>query len=175
MDLIIQDVCDRERWSDQKFQERLDSHNKELCESLEEQKSLIENIKRPVPALSSTLHALYTAYEIGKIATKFVNYLSSKGKDIHESQVEANKKITEVAQRLLQTAAEKSVAIKKGLDEGGLIDKVLDSVLQGPDGKDTSVLGEMRDVVDESHLELWAGDVVESWRDSVAGLSYLKA
>lgn len=96
-------------------------------------------------------------------------------KDIPESQAKANEKIAAVAQRLLQTVAEKSAAIKKGLDEGGLIDKMLDSVLQGPDGADASVLGKLRDSVDESHLELWAGDVVESWRDSVAGLSYLKA
>ncbi|TVY14865.1 N-terminal acetyltransferase B complex subunit arm1 [Lachnellula arida] len=175
MDLIIQYVCDRERWSDQKFQEQLDSHNKELCEILEDQRSFIESIKGPVPALSSTLHALYTGYDSGKTASKFSVYLSSKGKDIPQSQAEANKKIAEVAQRLLQTVAEKSAAIKKGLDEGGLIDKMLDSVLQGPDGADASVLGKLRDSVDESHLELWAGDVVESWRDSVAGLSYLKA
>ncbi|TVY91417.1 hypothetical protein LAWI1_G001112 [Lachnellula willkommii] len=175
MDLIIQYVCDRERWSDQKFQEQLDSHNKELCESLEEQRSFVGNIKAPVPALSSTLHALYTGYESGKTASIFSAYLSSKGKDIPESQAEANKKIAEAAQRLLQTVAEKAAAIKKGLDEGGLIDKMLDSVLQGPDGADASVLGKLRDSVDESHLELWAGDVVESWRDSVAGLSYLKA
>ncbi|TVY35438.1 N-alpha-acetyltransferase 25,NatB auxiliary subunit [Lachnellula occidentalis] len=174
MDLIIQDACDPERWSGQKFREQLDSHNKELCESLEEQRSCVANIKGPVPALSSTLHALYTGYESGKTALKFSVYLSSKGKDVQESQAEANTKIAEVAQRLLQAVADKSLAIKKGLDEGGLIDKVLDSVLQGPDGTDASVLGKLRDSVDESHLELWAGDVVESWRDSVAGLSYLK-
>lgn len=175
MDLIIEDACDQERWSDQKFQDRLETHNKELCESLEEYISFIGNLKGLVPALGSTLHTLYTGYEIGKTAVKFSTYLSGKGKDIHESQTEPNKKITEVAQRLLQTVAEQSAVVKKGLDEGGLIDKVLDSVLQGPDGRDASVLGQLRDLVDESHLELWAGDVAESWRDSVAGLSYLKA
>ncbi|TVY28955.1 Phagocyte signaling-impaired protein [Lachnellula hyalina] len=180
MALIIQDVCDRERWADQKFSEQLESHNKELCESLEEQRSLVENIKAPVPALACTLHALYTGYEAGKTASKFSVYLSSKAKDIpgsqSQSQGEANQKIAAAAQRLLQTVAEKCVAIKKGLDEGGLIDKVLDSVLQGPDGTDAdvSVLCELRDSLDESHLELWAGDVVESWRDSVVGLSWLK-
>ncbi|TVY35515.1 N-terminal acetyltransferase B complex subunit [Lachnellula subtilissima] len=180
MALIIQDVCDPERWSDQQFPEQLHSHNKELCESLEEQRSLVENIKAPVPALASTLHALYTGYAAGKTASKFSVYLSSKAKDIPSSQIqsqgEANQKIAAAAQRLLQTVAEKCVAIKKGLDEGGLIDKVLDSVLQGPDGTDAdvSLLGELRDSLDESHLELWAGDVVESWRDSVVGLSWLK-
>jgi N-terminal acetyltransferase B complex non-catalytic subunit len=175
MNLILQDVCDQERWTDQKFQDRLDAYNKDLCYSLEEQLLLVDTLKGLVPALGSTLHALYTAYEIGKIATNFANYLTSKGKDIHESQVEANKKIVEVAQHLLQGVSEKSAVIKKGLDEGGWIDKVLGSVLQGPEGNGTTVLGELRDVVDEAHLEIWAGDVVESWKDSIEGLSYLKA
>jgi N-terminal acetyltransferase B complex non-catalytic subunit len=174
MNLILQDACDRERWADQKFQDRLDSYNKDLCYSLEEQLLLVDTLKGLVPALGSTLHALYTAYEIGKTATKFANYLSSQGKDIHESQVEANKKIVEVAQHLLEGVSEKSAVIKKGLDEGGWIDKVLDSVLQGPDGTGTTVPGELRDMVDEAHLEIWAGDVVESWKDSTVGLSYLK-
>ncbi|TVY80385.1 N-terminal acetyltransferase B complex subunit arm1 [Lachnellula suecica] len=175
MNLIIQDVCDRERWADQKFQDRLDACNKDLCESLEDQLSLLGNIKGLVPALSSTLHALYSAYEVGKTATNFANFLSSRGKEIHESQIEANKKIEEVAQRLLQFIAEKSAVIKKGLDEGGWIDKVLDSVLQGADSNGTTVVGDLRDLVDEAHLEIWAGDIAESWKDSVIGLSYLKA
>jgi len=175
MNLILRDVCDRERWEDQKFQDRLNTYNKDLCESLEEQLLLIENIKGLVPALSSTLHALYTTYETGKSAANFASFLSNRGKDIHESQIGANKKLVEVAQHLLQGVSQKSAVIKKGIDEGGWIDKVLESVLQGPSSDGTTVLGGLKDMVDEAHLEIWAGDVVESWKDSIIGLSYLKA
>lgn len=76
----------------------------------------------------------------------------------------------------MQIVAEKSVVVRKGLDEGGWIDKVLDSVLQvqGSEGEKASVLGSLTDLMDAGRLEVWAGDVVESWRDSIVGLSFLK-
>jgi N-terminal acetyltransferase B complex non-catalytic subunit len=70
---------------------------------------------------------------------------------------------------------EKSSTIKKSLDEGGWIDKVLESVQGDPDVADTtSVAGTLRSVVDENFMEQWAGEVVDSWKDSVKGFAYFK-
>ncbi|RDL34632.1 uncharacterized protein BP5553_07760 [Venustampulla echinocandica] len=175
--LIVSESCNPELWQEPQFQAQLDSYNKDLCESLEGQIQLIENAKDLIPAFAKTLNLLYTAYQVGRTAFYSSKYLSSRGKEAHASQLEANKETLDLAKRLMQIVADRSVVVKKGLDEGGWIDKVLDSVLQvpGSEGETESVLGSLKDLMDAGRLEVWAGDVVESWRDSVVGLSYLKA
>jgi N-terminal acetyltransferase B complex non-catalytic subunit len=176
MALILRKTRERDRWADGNFQGTLDRHNKDLCESLEEQLLLIENLQELIPALGSTLHALYTAHEVGRTIVNFCSYLLKQSKDFVEKQKEASTKINELARKLLQLVVEKSAMVKKGLDEGGWIDKVLESTLpEAQDAASVPVMGAMRELIDENFMEEWAGDVVESWRDSIIGFSYLKA
>ncbi|KAF4637117.1 hypothetical protein G7Y89_g955 [Cudoniella acicularis] len=146
MTLIILDACNHDRWSEPKFQSRVDTYNKDLLASLEGQAELLEDIKELVPALAITLHALYTAYDIAKTAVNFCTFLSKQGKEVHQSQAEASKKMEEVAKKVMKVVADKTLLIKKGLDEGGWIDKVLDSVLGGE---------EEESVLDKSHELAW--------------------
>lgn len=172
MTLLILDACNKERWPEIKFQSRLDTYNNDLISSLE---CLIENLegnKILVPPLASTFHALYTSYDIAKTTLSFSTFLAKQGKEAHESQVEASKKVWEVARKLMTVVAEKVTIVKKGMDEGGWIDKVLEDVL-GPDNEE-SVIGKVRDLMDDAVLEVWAGNVVEAWRESVVGLGFLK-
>jgi N-terminal acetyltransferase B complex non-catalytic subunit len=179
---IIQQACDEERWAEPDFQKSLNNFNLDLLGRLEEQVVLIENTQDLAPAFSSTLHSLYTAYDVGRMVLKFSKYLSQRGLRVHETQVEANKKAVEAAGRILQAVADKCAITKKELDESGWIDNVFNSVLQGDqDGAaerseaSVSVVEILRGLVDENFLEEWAGQLVESWRDSVIGLSHLKA
>jgi N-terminal acetyltransferase B complex non-catalytic subunit len=77
---------------------------------------------------------------------------------------------------------EKCATVKKGLDEGGWIDKVLESVLpdiqEASDGENAAVapiIVTFKELIEENFMEEWAGQVVESWRDSVIGFSYIMA
>jgi N-terminal acetyltransferase B complex non-catalytic subunit len=180
MALILRASHDKDQWAESDFQDTLEKYNKDLLGHLEKQLVLIENLKEPVPALGNILHALYTAHEVGRTIVNLCKYLSKKGKVFFEKQKEASRKIEELARKLLQLVVDKCAIVKKGLDEGGWIDKVLECTL--PDAQDGAngggsqqLVGALRKLLDENFLEEWAGEVVESWRDSVIGFSYLKA
>jgi len=177
---IIREACDHERWIIPDFLNILDTHNNELYERLEEQVELINDIQDFIPAFGTALHVLYTAHEVGRTALNFTRYLSKQGKSVYEKQAEACKKVAEIAQRLLQVVGDKCTISKKGLDEGGWIDKVLEIVLPDLDGSDglgglsRYTVVSLKELLDENFMEEWAGEVVESWKDSVVGFSYLK-
>ena len=179
---VIQLACDEEQWEEQGFRNTLDNSNTDLLGRLKKQTLFIKNAKGLAPAFSSTLHSLYTAYDIGRMVLKFSNYLSQPSMSVHSTQVAANKKVVEGARQLIQAVADTCAAIKRELDEGGWIDKVLDSVLRSEHdipieqaGKSVSLVGTLQELVGENFMEEWAGQVVESWKDSIIGLSYLKA
>ncbi|PVH88261.1 hypothetical protein DL98DRAFT_508974 [Cadophora sp. DSE1049] len=178
MALIIHHACDRALWTEPDIKDKLDGYNKDLAESLEKHLVIIDRMEDLVPAFASTLHALYTAHEVGTAMVNFCGYISRKGKDIYDKQAEANKTVLDLAQRLLQATIGKCAAVKKGLDEGGWIDKVLEFVLPdeagGEQGVSSDIVEALRELLDEGFMEQWAGEVAESWRDSVTGLSLLK-
>ncbi|KAK2626510.1 hypothetical protein QTJ16_003685 [Diplocarpon rosae] len=176
--LIISTACDKPLWTQPDVKDKLDGYNKDLVDSLEKHLVFVEQMESIVPAFQSTLHALYTAHEVGTMAVKFCSYILRRGKDVYEKQSDANKTVAAAGQKLLQIVAAKCAAVKKGLDEGGWIDKVLESVL--PDESDeinkvsVEIVAALRKLVDENFMEEWAGEVVESWKDSVVGFSLLK-
>ncbi|KAH7364272.1 N-acetyltransferase B complex non catalytic subunit-domain-containing protein [Rhexocercosporidium sp. MPI-PUGE-AT-0058] len=179
MALIIHHASDRSLWTEPDIKDKLDGYNKDLAESLEKHLALIDKMEGLVPAFESTLHALYTAHEVGTAAANFCDWFSKKGKDVYDKQAEANKSVSDLGQRLLQATIGKCAAVKKGLDEGGWIDKVLECVLpeeiDGQQGASPLIVEALRDHLDEGFMEQWAGEVAESWRDSITGLSLLKA
>ncbi|PBP18509.1 cytoskeleton organization protein (Dec1) [Diplocarpon rosae] len=178
LSLIISTACDKPLWTQPDVKDLLDGYNKDLINSLEKHLVFADQMESIVPAFQSTLHALYTAHEVGTMAIKFCSYISRRGKDVYEKQSDANKTVAAAGQKLLQVVAAKCAAVKKGLDEGGWIDKVLGSVL--PDGSDemnevsVDIVAALRKLVDENFMEEWAGEIVESWKDSVVGFSLLK-
>jgi N-terminal acetyltransferase B complex non-catalytic subunit len=180
MALILRAARDQEQWTETDFQGTLEKYNKDLLDTFEEQLVLIENLKKPVPAFGCTLHVLYTAHEVGRTVVNFCKYLSKQSKDFVAKQKEASMKIEELARTLLQLVVDRCAVIKKGLDEGGWIDKVLECTLpEDQDGDEggvsLAVVSSLGELLDENFLEEWAGEVIGSWRDSVVGFSYLKA
>jgi N-terminal acetyltransferase B complex non-catalytic subunit len=177
MALILRATRDQDLWAEIDFQGKLDKYNKDLVESLVEQLSLIENLSEPVPAFGNTLHALYTGHEVGRTVANFCKYLSKQSKDFVAKQKETSTKVEELARKLVHLVVDKCAVVKKGLDEGGWIDKALECTLpEAAEGEvAVAVVSSLRDLLDENFLEEWAGEVVESWRDSVIGFSFLKA
>ena len=174
MALILRASHDQDLWTENDFQDTLDNYNNDLCARLEEQVALVETLKEPVPAFGSTLHVLYTVHEVGRTILNLCHYLPKQSKVFLEKQREASVKIEELAGKLLQLVVDKCTFVKKGLDEGGWIDKVLECTLPNAQEGDGAIVSSLRELLDENFLEEWAGEVVESWRDSVIGFSYLK-
>jgi len=174
MAYFINRACDREQWSEQK--NNLNSWNKQLHQQLEALLAHVGKIQESSPASQLTLHSLYTAYELGTMVINFKQYIS-KVDAKPGFQEHADDEIVLITQRVLETVASKSTSIKKSLDESGWIDRVLESLLQtNPDDTDdsSSVEGTLEKLVDDNFREEWAGNVVESWRDSVIGFSHFK-
>lgn len=170
---LVRETCDKERWGDERFEDLLVARNSALHRVLGEGDRLVISMEHVVPAFWDTLHTLYTAYDIAKTTLEFCSYLVKQGKNVHERQKEEITGIAGSAEGLLTTVLDKARAVKKGLDEGGWIDRILEGGL--PDGGEAYVTAEaVRVLVDENFLEEWAGLMVESWGDSVVGLGLLK-
>lgn len=163
MALIIHTSHDRSEWADPDYSSRLAAHNKDLISTLTQILDLVDGLQALVPAYFDTLHALYTAHDVGKAVTALIVYLGKQGKGTHESQLGLEKELSGAARGLLAAIEKQCTVIKKGMDEGW-IDKVLECALA-----EGTLLDE-----DDVFMEEWAGEVVESWRESVVGLSYLK-
>jgi len=139
-----------------------------LIERLQE----IERLRSAsAPATRQVLHSLFTAYDIGTSVARTDTYITRM-----DPQIKLQGSI-QLAERLVKAVIAKSAMIKQSLDEGGWIDKVLNSVFQGDldISDDKSIPGTFKSVVDENFMEEWAGQVVDSWRDSVKGFAYFKA
>ncbi|TQS36684.1 hypothetical protein Golomagni_02856 [Golovinomyces magnicellulatus] len=160
--LIAHLSCEKPSSSKDEYEKSLHTYNTNLIEALEKQRSLVGGLEFSVPASQSTLHTLYTAYDVGKIIITFNSYVESYGSSANESQLEINKKIMQSVSSLISDVVNVAQSIKTGLQEGGWIDQVLDKIDD-----------EMKTLVNEDFLEEWAGLVVESWRESASGLGYL--
>ena len=175
---IILLVGDQEQKSDPESASAAKPFNEDLFEALEIQLAQVSKIKDDALAAKDTLHTLYTAYTLGTTVLKFVSYLSRTKQDVYNTREEANMKTREVAEKLLRAVLEKSSAIKRGLDESGWMDRVLECVSRGEQGsadEPKSIADTLKGTIDENFMEEWAGHILESWRDSVIGFSYFKA
>lgn len=171
--LLVREISDKSRWTDEKFSARLDTSGATLQTALEDLTHLVESQKHIVPAFYDTLHNLYTAYDVVKTTLDVNNYVSKQSKNVPEVVKTINETMGETARKLLQVLLEKVQVVKKGLDEGGWIDKLLEGSL--PEEGSVKATGKVvRGLVDENFLEEWAGLVVESWGESVQGLSLIK-
>ncbi|EHL02710.1 hypothetical protein M7I_1226 [Glarea lozoyensis 74030] len=172
MTLIVTSNLDSTRWNDANFSSILKASNLNLTARLEEAVEQVKNLNAIVPAFGSVLHIFYTTYDLSLITHAFCNFLNSKEKTLHTSQSPHTPQILAQTKELKQAISEQAAAVKKGLDEGGWIDKVLDSV-NGTQGNET-LFSELGDLVDAGQLEVWAGDLVEGWKDSCEGLMLKK-
>jgi N-terminal acetyltransferase B complex non-catalytic subunit len=171
---LIDAVCERDRWAPPNGRADLEVLENDLDKVLAGELARIRTIQDSAPAIGAVLRSLYSSYDLGRTAINFAAYLSRRDSNLGGDS--ARRRFAEYGRLLVEAVIEKSSMIKTGLDEGGWIDKVLESVLQvDRDVKDANHIGEtVKKVVDENFMEEWAGQVVESWRDSAMGFSYFK-
>lgn len=171
---IVLLIADPERESESVTS--IQAFNKVLYEALEMQLACISEIKNEALVTQDILHSIYTAYELGVTVMKFISYLSRAKQNFYDTKVEDSVKIREIAERIIKVVMEKSTAIKKGLDESGWIDKVLESLVRGGGMNEQNAVGDtLKGMIGENFFEEWAGHVLESWRDSVVGFASFKS
>ncbi|KHJ30724.1 putative cytoskeleton organization protein [Erysiphe necator] len=161
--LITYISCESTCWLEEDFDRCLDRYNTNLLNAIESQRSLVSILKSYAIPSQITLHVLYTAYDVGNLCLEFHKYILSFQNTTHKSQIKNNEKILQEAVSLLSDVDQKAGKIRKSLNEAGWIDRVLNIFND-----------EVKETVNENFMEEWAGLVVESWRDSTIGLSYLK-
>lgn len=154
-------------------------HDNGLSNLLEKRLEQIIKIHESEPAFHSTLRLLYTSYGLARSVIgvmEYINKLSSHGK----TQSQLSKEAEGASKKLIEQIVLKSTAIKKALEESGWMDRVLESVAQDPAERHSEtaqtkpIVGGFLDLVGEGFREDWAGNVLESWKDSVVGFSYFK-
>ena len=147
-------------------------HDASLSLLLEKRIHQITKIPDTEPAFQSTLHLLYTSYELAKCVTDIIEYIC-KLPSYANMRSRLSKEADRVSKRLLKDVVAKSSAIKKALEESGWMDRVLESIGQDPT-EQAATVDDFLDVVGEGFREDWAGKVLESWKDSVVGFSLFK-
>lgn len=165
MAFLLVEASDKALWTEPDLTTRLETLSQDLSDAVEKMLHLVENMTAVLPAYFSTLHTLYTAYEFSKAVSSFGAWVARQGKKLHPEQAKLSKGSGESAKILANAVEKRCGVIKKGMDEGW-IDKVLESACAE---------GTWLDEGDDGFMEEWAGEVVESWRESVAGLALLKA
>jgi len=178
---IINITTDPDTWSTSETESKLDHAYESLYRSLETLMKMIDGIQDSIPTFSGTLHPLYITYEYGTALMDFHKYISTPEKNVSPQQKARNAKLLEATRLLLKAIADKATAVNKAMEESGWIDRVLSYVLEieqdQSDGAQTSsdlVVNALKSVISEDFVENWAGEVVESWRDSVGGFAHLK-
>ncbi|CAD6503993.1 BgTH12-05734 [Blumeria graminis f. sp. triticale] len=163
MTLIIAEPYDDPYWSDETFQQHIRGFNESLLDYLASYHQHISEINSTTPAFLNTLNALFTAHETGTALLKFCSYLQKRLSYTHDSLRQIHQNLNVKAKALITKVVEKCTKIKTALDDCGWIDRVL-----------FGTHGEVKMLVGELFIEEWAGVVVESWRENIKGLGYLK-
>lgn len=180
---IIHDTSDPSLWSEPNHTETIDILHDKLCEVLNNELVSTTTRQKSGPAFEETLNSLYTTYELGRTVSNFTIYFSRTHKSVKTSQTPGLKKVKATSDKLMKEVIERASEVKKSLDEGGWIDKVLECVMGdgldeevevGHDGEFDGITSALKTLVDEYFVEEWAGQVVQSWNDSVEGFSYFK-
>ncbi|RKF64168.1 Phagocyte signaling-impaired protein [Erysiphe neolycopersici] len=155
--------CENACWQEEDFEKCLERYNADVLNAIETQRTMVHMLKSSATPSQSTLHVLYTAHEVGSLCLAFHKHILSIENSTHKFQVKNNEKFLEVTASLLDEVEQKTHTIKKSLNEGGWIDRVLNVIND-----------DVRETVDEGFIEEWAGLVVESWKESATGFCHLK-
>lgn len=171
--LIFQITSPPSRWAEEGYEKCLKAYNAIVIVKLGEFRELVEKKGTTAPAFQECLHILYTAHSVACTVMSFIVWMSTLQHGAFKEYFRMTTSIAESAMGLAAFVVERSTKIKKSLDEGGWIDRVLESLrMEGEGREEVSKLVE--EVVGEDGMEAWAGDVLESWRESVVGLGLMK-
>lgn len=148
----------------------LEAFEKQIIASLAEMTQLLHDKQTATPAFWDYLHMLYMAYEVNDAVVSLTRD-ASKG-----SEKLSCADLSEQAKKLQEAIHKGWVQYKDRMDESGWIDQVIESVAPSETEIEgvSEIAGPLKSLIGEDFLEERAGELVDSWRESIAGLTHLK-
>jgi N-terminal acetyltransferase B complex non-catalytic subunit len=146
----------------------------EIQESVKAVHKLVDDDRKWIPTFTSTLHPLYTAYEAVQLTDAAAKYLIQWKLGPYEDLVAKIEEMKRMTAKICRSLKETTEAIHERLNDSPWLDFVLEEV-QIDDPSSSPGMGSLiTESLGIAFLENWAGDVVESWRESAKGLACLK-
>ncbi|KAL2809939.1 N-acetyltransferase B complex non catalytic subunit-domain-containing protein [Aspergillus granulosus] len=117
-------------------------------------------------------HAVYSTLDSVKAAASLFSIASKKGSKNSKLPKDRATSLLDTARKVHQSAQANARALKKHISESGklgsLIDLVMTSSGTGEDG--AQLRGELEKTLDTSSLELFCGELMESWDEALGGV-----
>jgi hypothetical protein len=137
------------------------------------------------PNFEKTLHPLYISYDAASMAIATEKFLHAKAIDVNEATKEDFAVVAKLGREVQHAVVNKAKEVQKRMNEGGWIDWLVDSIVEEPEGKDVNMDPKTREYYEETpgrslrrmltpeFTEWFAGELVDSWKESVMGLAAL--
>lgn len=157
-----------------------------------------------MPKFITTLHPLYTAHEAGTLVLAVGDYLSNAAIWVNPNVQQPMLRMTKFSRRLRNLVNQKAKMVRLWIN-GPRLDWILEKIISENHGKDEPTSGNDANIDEEAFqrangyrrdllpdaaetmgdlltecvspdfLESWAGELLESWRESVMGLACLRS
>lgn len=139
------------------------------------------------PNFNSTLHPLYVAHESASLVIAAAKFVSSKAVEAHPKTCEEMDRLAIHAREIQQLIADAAENVKVKMNGGGWIDRVMTWLWEEPVGHpDVAIMDWwhpkfahtpgrwVAQELGQEFCEWWAGELVDSWKESVIGLAALR-
>jgi hypothetical protein len=137
-----------------------------------------------IPSFGGTLHPMYTAYEIGTLVLSVADILLKTGSFAQPEAKLNAQSLKGSANELYEKIFEIAKKARSFVNENAWLDWILDrlrfeNVHNGDKAARTepakyTISHSIMRVVGHQFCENWAGEIMDSWRESVMGFAYLK-
>jgi hypothetical protein len=148
--------------------------------------------KKWIPGFTNTLHPLYTVYEAASLVDSVMDFIISPLVYTSKAAKDQAKYLKTEMQKIRAQVAVTSAEVRKRMSDSGWMDLVLEEIqddlptfVQEADSQvqdDGQSLGDVwtpghaiTEAVGQDFLEWFAGELVNSWNESVCGLACLKS
>ena len=197
---MIRLACDPEKSRSETTPAALEDRIQEACDYLAAIQKSVKSVfdlvdddnAKWIPTFTSTLHPLYTAYEAAKMAIAAADFLNLQKLQPLDRFVATLRDMEGIAKKLRQMLIYTAEAVKERLNDNPWLDFVLQEVKDDDPASDDDSATQSNSRAHQSSashpgigvsiaqtlgpdfLENWAGELVDSWRDSARGLAFFK-
>ncbi|KFY06783.1 hypothetical protein V492_07759 [Pseudogymnoascus sp. VKM F-4246] len=159
----------------------------QFLENLRNVSTIDLNAIRYHPNFNGTLHPLYLAHETASLVIAAAKFVNSKEVETHAKTCEELDRVAAVAKEVQELVVDTAERVKVKMNGGGWIDRVMTWLWEEPVGDPNVGIMEwwlpgfvhtpgrwVAQELGQEFCEWWVGEVVDSWKESVIGLSALR-
>lgn len=160
-DVLESTFAELEKWLTAKNQSLSDTENYAF-------KDTVHLNDKPLAPCWIYLHSSFTLLETLKAISLFLSYATTskaKSSSVKEKAENLHSLVTQVGERVRTNAR----LLKSRISESGVLGELVDLVLADQE-TEGSVGGEIARIIDTAALEVFCGEVMESWEDGLNGV-----